>query len=332
MASLIFLTHPEVVIDPDQPVPEWPLNAIGRARMERFAELLADRDVSAVYASTERKAMDGAAIVAERLGLSYETDEDLGENDRSSTGYIAPPEFWEVVREFFGHPHESIRGWERAIDAQTRIVNAVSRILREDETSGDIVIVSHGGVGCLLTAHLQKVEIGQESRPSASGRRLLHRHRPRLVRADAGLARHRGWVCDLSDVLHCHSGAPASPESIAPSVPVDAFRPSHRRNDMTVRACIRWPATSPSDRRKTERLHEPQPHRAAGARHRPVRGDRACGHGPAAARGALDRAALARGARHRDPARHAACEPSGRPERAGFPASASRPRPCSKSP
>jgi broad specificity phosphatase PhoE len=169
MASLIFITHPEVVIDPSQPIPEWPLNAVGRARMERFAGLLADRDVSAVYASTERKAMDGAAIVAERLGLSYATDEDLGENDRSATGYIAPPEFWDVVREFFGRPNESIRGWERAADAQTRIVEAIGRILREDETAGDIVVVSHGAVGCLLTAHLQQVAIGRESRPSHPG-------------------------------------------------------------------------------------------------------------------------------------------------------------------
>lgn len=169
MASLIFLTHPEVVIDPDRPITEWPLNPIGRARMERFAGLLAGRTITAVYASTERKARDGAAIVAERLNLPYATHEDLGENDRSSTGFIAPPEFWAVVRDFFGRPHESIRGWERAIDAQTRIVTAVSRILREDQTSGDIVIVSHGAVGCLLTAHLQTVEIGRESRPQHPG-------------------------------------------------------------------------------------------------------------------------------------------------------------------
>jgi broad specificity phosphatase PhoE len=169
MASLIFVTHPEVVIDPNEPIPEWPLNALGRQRMERFAQALDRCDVSAVYASTERKAMDGAAIVAERLGLSYQMDEHLGENDRSSTGYIAPPEFWEVVAEFFARPHESIRGWERAVDAQTRIVTAVTRIAQGDETSGDIVIVSHGGVGCLLTAHLQKVAIGQESRPTHPG-------------------------------------------------------------------------------------------------------------------------------------------------------------------
>jgi broad specificity phosphatase PhoE len=169
MASLIFVTHPEVVIDPLVPVPEWPLNAVGRARMEAFAERLVGRNVTAVYASAERKAMDGAEIVANRLGLPYRLDEALGENDRSATGYIAPPEFWEVVGEFFGRPHESVRGWERAIDAQARIVGAVGRIARDDETSGDILVVSHGGVGALLTAYLQNVEIGRESRPPHPG-------------------------------------------------------------------------------------------------------------------------------------------------------------------
>src|SRR4028119_275779 len=139
MAFLIFVTHPEVVIDPLVPVPEWPLSAVGRGRMERFAGSLAGRGVTAVYASAERKAMDGAAIVAERLGLSYSTDACLGENDRSATGYIAPPEFWQVVEEFFARPQESVRGWERAVDAQARVVEAVGRIARQDGTCGHIV-------------------------------------------------------------------------------------------------------------------------------------------------------------------------------------------------
>ncbi len=179
MPSLIFVTHPEVVVDPLVPVPDWPLSAVGRGRMERFADALAagapavgapgGPNISAVWASTERKATDGAAIVAERLGLSYDTDRDLGENDRSATGYIAPPEFWQVVKEFFARPNESVRGWERAADAQARIVGAIGRIARNENTSGDIVVVSHGGVGCLLAAHLQQVPIGQESRPSHPG-------------------------------------------------------------------------------------------------------------------------------------------------------------------
>ncbi|HEU6441595.1 MAG TPA: histidine phosphatase family protein [Microvirga sp.] len=167
MASLIFLTHPEVVIDPLVPVPRWPLNDTGRGRMERFADALVRVRLSSIHASAEQKAMDGAAIVAERFGLSYRVHEDLGENDRSATGYIAPPEFWEVVNEFFSRPHESIRGWERAIDAQERIVKAVRRIAAEE--TGNTLVVSHGGVGCLLMAHLQGVEIGRESRPQHPG-------------------------------------------------------------------------------------------------------------------------------------------------------------------
>lgn len=169
MAHLIFITHPEVVIDPTVPVPDWPLSPVGRARMERFAADPVLASVVAIVSSDERKARDGADILARALGRPASVDPELGENDRSATGYIAPPEFWEVVAEFFGRPHESIRGWERAIDAQARIVGAVGRILREDETSGDIVIVSHGAVGCLLTAHLQKVAIGRESRPQHPG-------------------------------------------------------------------------------------------------------------------------------------------------------------------
>jgi broad specificity phosphatase PhoE len=169
MSAIIFITHPEVVIDPLQPIPQWPLSEIGRARMTRFAHMLAGRNVTAVHASAERKAMDGAEIVANAFGLSYATAEELGENGRESTGYIAPPEFWEVVAEFFAHPTRSVRGWERAIDAQARIVKAVSAVAANERSTGEIVIVSHGGVGALLTAHLQKVEIGRESRPSHPG-------------------------------------------------------------------------------------------------------------------------------------------------------------------
>jgi broad specificity phosphatase PhoE len=77
-----------------------------------------------IYCSTERKAIEGAAILAKALGLPYSASPELGENDRSSTGYLPQKEFAAVVAEFFGKPEESVRGWERAIDAQTRIVTA----------------------------------------------------------------------------------------------------------------------------------------------------------------------------------------------------------------
>lgn len=170
MASIFFVTHPEVVIDPAVPVPEWPLSAKGRRRMSLFIdEALFGRQVTAVWSSAERKALDGGEIVAERLGIPHRVDEALGENDRSATGYLPPEEFWPVVAEFFARPDESVRGWATARDEQARIVEAVRSLSREEPTTGDVVVVSHGGVGQLLTAHLQGVAIGEEDRPQHPG-------------------------------------------------------------------------------------------------------------------------------------------------------------------
>lgn len=169
MATLFFLTHPEVIIDPAVPIPEWGLSDIGRQRMERFVGDARSQGLTAVYSSAERKATDGAAIVSAALGVPHSIDKGLGENDRSSTGYLAPPEFWQVVEVFFHHPDESVRGWETARAAQARIVGAVTRLVANEQTAGDILVVSHGGVGRLLAAHLQGVEIGQEDRPEHPG-------------------------------------------------------------------------------------------------------------------------------------------------------------------
>lgn len=169
MARILFVSHPEVVIDPAVPVPRWPLSAVGRARMERFAEALAGRGVSAIWSSDERKATDGGEILAARLCVPHRIDAELGENDRSSTGYLAGAEFWAVVEVFFGEPDESVRGWETARRAQARIVAAMTRLAASETTAGDLVVVSHGGVGRLLMAHLQGVEIGAEDRPAHPG-------------------------------------------------------------------------------------------------------------------------------------------------------------------
>lgn len=183
MAQILFVTHPEVVIDPDIPVPRWPLSAKGRTRMENLAEALAGLPVRAIWSSDERKAVDGAAILADRLRAPHHMDAALGENDRSATGYIAPPRFWEVVAEFFAHPDVSVLGWETARDAQNRILAAMERVEAEAQP-GLTIVVSHGGVGQLLTAALQNVAIGQEAKapnPSGGGYLLLETSPLRLA-------------------------------------------------------------------------------------------------------------------------------------------------------
>ena len=162
LTSARFITHPDVLIDPAVPVPDWPLSPRGRQRMTAALALPWIAQVRAIWSSTERKARDGAEILAAHLGLPVHLCPALGENDRSATGYLPKPEFESVADAFFAHPNDSIRGWERAIDAQHRIVNATTRVLHaSQDCGGDIAIISHGGVGALLLAHLRGAPISR---------------------------------------------------------------------------------------------------------------------------------------------------------------------------
>ena len=127
MANVHFITHPEVVIDPKMPVPDWPLSVVGIRRMRLATERPWLAGVRSIFTSTERKAMDAAGFPAGKLGISPVAIEDLGENDRSATGYLPRTEFEAVADEFFARPDASVRGWERAADAQRRIVRAVEQ-------------------------------------------------------------------------------------------------------------------------------------------------------------------------------------------------------------
>ncbi|MFC7476136.1 histidine phosphatase family protein [Dankookia sp. GCM10030260] len=165
MGTAWFVTHPEVEIDPAVPVPDWGLSAEGRRR----AGLLAGRPwvsgLVAVFSSAERKARETAAV----LGLPVLVRAALGENDRSATGYLAKAAFEATADRFFAEPEASIRGWERAVDAQARILAAVAAALAE-APPGDLAIVAHGGVGALLRCHLASVAITRaEDQPPGGG-------------------------------------------------------------------------------------------------------------------------------------------------------------------
>src|SRR6185312_226344 len=121
MATVFFITHPDVLIDPVVPVPDWPLNAHGVARMRAMLEQDWVSTIVRVASSTERKAIDGAEILAAHLGLVPVTHPGLGENDRSSTGFLPKSEFEATADAFFAQPEISMHGWERAVDAQARI-------------------------------------------------------------------------------------------------------------------------------------------------------------------------------------------------------------------
>ena len=186
MPAVFFITHPDVVIDANIPVSDWPLSEHGRARMRALARVGWIKVVHSVFASGERKARDGAEILAEGLGLpGYRVVDGLGENDRSATGYLPSEEFEATVDAFFAQPEISIRGWETASAAQARIIRAVEEVLQRAPSGDDLAIVGHGGTGTLLYCHLANLPISRRhDQPATNGgnwfvfdrasRRLLH--------------------------------------------------------------------------------------------------------------------------------------------------------------
>lgn len=159
MSNIHFITHPEVVVDPAKPVPRWCLSDKGIARMRMFAASAAMAEVTNVWSSDETKAIEAAGILAGFHGLPVQVQHALHENDRSATGFLPPSEFEAMADRFFAEPDKSVRGWERAVDAQARVLQAFQLITAETAGAGDVAIVAHGGVGTLLLCAMQGVKI-----------------------------------------------------------------------------------------------------------------------------------------------------------------------------
>ncbi len=170
MRTIYFITHPDVIIDPTIPITQWQLSPRGKERMKRLLSQSWVQTLGAVYCSTEQKALDGAEIVANHLGIQYVARPELGENDRSTTGVLSFTDFNRAVDLFFAHPLDSFRGWETAKHAQDRITNAIQWIVDNEKTPKNIAIIAHGGVGTLFLCNLKNLPIARkEDQPGTSG-------------------------------------------------------------------------------------------------------------------------------------------------------------------
>ncbi|MCM2439503.1 histidine phosphatase family protein [Agrobacterium vitis] len=169
----VYITHPQVRIDPDVPVPQWGLSDLGQERTRRTADAAWVRQLGRIVSSPETKAVETAAILAGAANIGAEQIETMHENDRSATGFLTPPEFEKAADWFFAHTEESFYGWERAIDAQARIVRAIQDVLGSHDPAVPIAFIGHGGVGTLLKCHLQGQPISRSGDQPPGGGNLF---------------------------------------------------------------------------------------------------------------------------------------------------------------
>ncbi len=172
MGVVRYLSHPQVRISAEIPVPRWGLSDIGRERTEAMCGQSWLDSTTRLVTSGETKALETAAIIAAATGLPIEVRPSTHENDRSGTGFVPPDRFEQLADAFFAEPDVSVEGWETAADAQRRIVSATAGLF-DDADSGDVLICGHGGVGTLLMCHLLEVPISrqydQSGPPAAPG-------------------------------------------------------------------------------------------------------------------------------------------------------------------
>jgi broad specificity phosphatase PhoE len=182
METLVrYLTHPQVAIDPTIPVPQWGLSALGRRRVTALGASGWLAGTTEIISSGERKAIETAEILATALGLNVVVREAMHENDRSATGFLAADEFEAVADAFFAEPNISVRGWERAIDAQARIVREMETVLARPQL-GNVLVVGHGAVGTLLFCHYSKIPISRaHDQPAGGGNYFTLRRNDRCI-------------------------------------------------------------------------------------------------------------------------------------------------------
>ncbi len=155
MSCLIFLTHPEVVIDPDVPVQNWSLSDNGKNLLYKSLRRGALPQIDHVFSSPERKAMDASAIIRNHFNCDVTILDKFGELDRSSTGYLPEDQHHTISSLAFEYPGVSIQGWERVDDMKDRIIRCFHKIEASIENGATVLASGHGGSGFALYLYLQ---------------------------------------------------------------------------------------------------------------------------------------------------------------------------------
>jgi broad specificity phosphatase PhoE len=92
LRTLVLVKHAAPAIEPAAPAASWRLADAGRAACRPLADRLASYAPAIVVASEEPKASETGLIVAEHLGLPFETAPDLHEHDRTGVPFLGTDE------------------------------------------------------------------------------------------------------------------------------------------------------------------------------------------------------------------------------------------------
>lgn len=155
---LILVTNSQPEIVEGKRASSWLLSSQGRKRCAPLAELLHDYEPEVIITSTEPRANETGLLIAEALGVPFETAEGLHEHRRDTTPAVDDPDTWQtIVEDFFARPDELVLGEETATAARGRFVPALNAVL-DRYADRTIVVVCHSTVISLYAADVAGID------------------------------------------------------------------------------------------------------------------------------------------------------------------------------
>jgi broad specificity phosphatase PhoE len=154
----IFFRHSLPASDSAIPAQEWHLSEEGQQRCRLLAGRLANFNPQRIVSSLEPKALETAQIVAETLGMPYESAVGLHEHLRSRVEHANQKVFEASVRAFFEQADQLVYGDETADQAHARFTQAVEAIQERYPSESPLVIVTHGTVISLFVARACSID------------------------------------------------------------------------------------------------------------------------------------------------------------------------------
>lgn len=145
MPKLILVKHARPLVQPDLPPERWPLSPEGRRQCVALAERLRPHAPGVIVTSEEAKAAETGRLIAEALGVPFETAPGLHEHDRGNVPQLPTREFISLMALAFKKPGERVLGRETLREAGERFRTALESVLRA-RGAQNAAVVTHGTV------------------------------------------------------------------------------------------------------------------------------------------------------------------------------------------
>ncbi|MGX4762197.1 histidine phosphatase family protein [Corynebacterium minutissimum] len=136
------------------------LSEVGLSQARAAADLLVDKQITAIVSSDLIRARDTAAVIGEKLGIEVDVDKRLREThlgDWQGMTSVEVDEQYPGARAIWRHdPTWAPPQGESRVDVATRARPVIDELMRAhpEWDEGAVLVVAHGGAISALTCHL----------------------------------------------------------------------------------------------------------------------------------------------------------------------------------